>query len=262
MVPAGGKSPQSFSLEQTLPFSNSCQDTSSWPTLKVLSEVILGSGVVAILPASSQDCSWAPKPPRLPPPCVYRAMQWSLWLQRLDEFKGTLRGDNFQCLQDHFDWNRAERNPTIHSKVSKHSHPRVNVWTYTLWQICPHSAEENGVFSALDQKQFLIHSFGLLVKSGDWQFPPEEQGKSCSYLCLKIERDKDRAWVPTASLNRHWVTSELCSLFWGTSLTGRKQAGEAENRARKVSFLKDEDLAAEEVFSEWSYISHPHPTYT
>lgn len=74
-------------------------------------------------------------------------------LQRLDELKGTLRGDNFQCLQDHFDWNRVERNPTIHRKVSKHSHPRVNVWTHAQWQICPHSAKENGVFSALDQKQ-------------------------------------------------------------------------------------------------------------
>lgn len=74
------------------------------------------------------------------------------FLQRLDELKGTLRGDHFQCLQDHFDWNRAERNATVHSMVSKHSHPWLNVWIHGLWQICPHCAEEDGVFSALDQK--------------------------------------------------------------------------------------------------------------
>lgn len=73
-------------------------------------------------------------------------------LQRLDELKVTLRGHHFQCLQDHFDWNRAKRNPTIHSKVSKNSHLWVNIWTNALWQICPHSAEEDGIFSALDQK--------------------------------------------------------------------------------------------------------------
>lgn len=72
--------------------------------------------------------------------------------QRLDELEGTPRGDHFQCLQDHFDWNRSEGNPTIHSMVSKHSYPWVNVWIHGLWQILPHSAEEDGVFSALDQK--------------------------------------------------------------------------------------------------------------
>lgn len=72
--------------------------------------------------------------------------------RRLDELKGTLRGDHFQCLQDHFDWNRSERKPTVHSTVSRHSYPWVNVWIHGLWQILSHCAEEDGVFSALDQK--------------------------------------------------------------------------------------------------------------
>lgn len=65
------------------------------------------------------------------------------------------------------------------------------------------------------------HSAVFLGTWGHWQSPPEEQRLSSSYPCLKIERDKDTAWVPTAFISGHWVTSELCSLLQGKGLTGR-----------------------------------------
>lgn len=106
--------------------------------------------------------------------------------------------------------------------------------------------------SRSETQQLRDNSAVFLVTRGHWQSPPEEQRLSSSYPCIKIEGDKDTAWVPTAFISGHWVTSELCSLFQGKGLTGRKQAGAAENRARcrKISCSKEEDLAAGEILSE------------
>lgn len=181
-----------------------------------------------------------------------------LCIQRLDELKGTLRGDHFQCLQDHFDWNKAERNPTIHSMESKHSQSpmsqHLNTWTVTdsstfCWR-------RWGFLSSRSETQQLRDI--VLFFWGHWHSPPEEQRLSCSYPCLKIERDKDRAWVPTAFLNRHWVTSEVCGLLQGKGLSGRsswEQGQESKLFERWRSCCWGNLL--------WVKLhSHPHPMYT
>lgn len=151
MVPAWGKSCQSSSLGQILPFSN--QETSSWSTLLTVDIV---RSHVWVRDAGNSHCFLSivavPPNPHLFLSYVSPDLCSGHLFQRLDELKGTLRGDHFQCLQDHFDWNRSERSPTIHSMVSKHSYPWVNVWIHGLWQILSHCAEEDRVFSALDQK--------------------------------------------------------------------------------------------------------------
>lgn len=205
-----------------------------------------GSGRVAILTASSQDCSLCPA--SFSPMCLQTcavasdSKDWMSW-KVLSEgiifsvYRITLTETGLREIPQSTTWNPS----TV-------THPWVNIWIHGLWQIPSHSAEEDGVFSR--NTAIKRHSFGFLVMWGHWQSPPEEQRLSCSYPCLKIERDKDRAWIPTAFLSRHWVASELCSLLQGKGLRGRKQAGAAENRASKVSCLRDEDVAAGEIFSE------------